>query len=363
MRHLRVIIDGPQFPDSFQRSISDNLKAMGHEVTCVQSNLSRRPGRIRYALRSHLAKAVPALERASWRRLIRTTRAVHPDLVLTDWYTPPEVVRELKDVCTAKVACWYVDSPMNLGRMYLLACPYDAVFTKETSLVAALREKLGLQAHYLPECCNPLAYRRVALSEQDYTKYGCDLAAMGSMHYWRARMLEVFEGYDLKIWGTNCPPWLVSPARQHYTNRYVAGEAKAKALLAAKIVINIIHLAEIDGVNGALFQIAGCGAFQIADWKPSLPKLFEPEREIVTFRTRQELKEKVDYYLAHPEERREIAGRAYVRAQREHTYEKRLGRIFEVLGLATQAGRNQSGSVESLTESRTEKREMSSLGL
>jgi len=64
-----------------------------------------------------------------------------------------------------------------------------------------------------------------------------------------------------------------------------------------------------------------------------VPDLSEPEKEIGTFRTRQELKERVDYYLAHPEERREIADRAYARTHREHTYEMRLQKMFEILGL------------------------------
>ena len=98
-----------------------------------------------------------------------------------------------------------------------------------------------------------------------------------------------------------------------------------------------MHYGEIQGVNCHLFEAADCGAFQIADWKPGLAELFEPEREIVTFRTRDELKEKVDYYLAHAEERREIADRAYRRAHREHTYEIRLRKMFDVLGLASEA--------------------------
>jgi spore maturation protein CgeB len=101
-----------------------------------------------------------------------------------------------------------------------------------------------------------------------------------------------------------------------------------------------MHYGEIEGVNCRLFEVAGCGAFQIADWKPALPDLFEPEHEIVTFHTRRELKEKVDYYLAHPEERQEIAGRAYARAHREHTYEVRLNAMFEILGLVRKSTAN-----------------------
>jgi spore maturation protein CgeB len=149
-------------------------------------------------------------------------------------------------------------------------------------------------------------------------------------------MLECLEGYDLKIWGSNCPPWISSSIKGHYTHHYVAEEEKAKAFRSAKVLVNTMLYSEIEGVNCTLFEAAGCGAFQIADWKPALSGLFEPEREVVTFRTRQELKAKVDYYLAHPEERQEIADRACARAHREHTYEARLEKMFEILGLLSE---------------------------
>jgi spore maturation protein CgeB len=105
---------------------------------------------------------------------------------------------------------------------------------------------------------------------------------------------------------------------------------KAKAFLAAKIVLNTLHYAEIEGVNCRVFETAGCGAFQITDWKPALLDLFEPDREIVTFRTRAELKDKVDYYLQHPDQRERIARAGHIRAHRDHTYAQRLSWIFEL---------------------------------
>ena len=161
-------------------------------------------------------------------------------------------------------------------------------------------------------------------------------AAQGTLHYYRAEMLELFQGYDLKVWG-KVVALAASEIRNHYAHHYLAESEKAKALGAAKIVINTMHYSEIEGVNCTLFEAAGCGAFQIADWKPSLPELFEPEREIVTFRTRQELKDKVDYYLAHPLERQEIASRALARAHREHTYEVRIHKMLDDLGLVAPA--------------------------
>jgi spore maturation protein CgeB len=132
--------------------------------------------------------------------------------------------------------------------------------------------------------------------------------------------------------------WMDSPVRQAYTNVFLAEDMKSAALRSAKIVINTIYLLDVEGVNCTLFETAGCGAFQIADWKPALPELFEPEREVVTFRTRSELKEKVDYYLSHSAEREAIAARAQERAHRDHSYEARLKRMFQILGLQPTPG-------------------------
>jgi spore maturation protein CgeB len=241
------------------------------------------------------------------------------------------VIRQIRLGSNAKVALWHPDSLANLGRQYVLASDLDAWFFKDPYAVEIFRAKLGINAHYLPEACNAAWHRRVELSEADRGKYACDLCTAGNMYYYRSRMLEIFKDYDLKIWGKSYPHWLDSPLRAHYPDVYVAELEKAKAFNAAKIVLNTMHYGEIAGVNCRLFEAAGCGAFQIADWKPALLELFEPEREIVTYSTREELKEKVDYYLAHPEERRQIADRAYVRAHREHTYEVRLRQLLKIV--------------------------------
>jgi spore maturation protein CgeB len=333
---MKILVAGHQFPDSFARNITVTLGRMGHQVTNVRGVRTRHHGgKLANAFWTYLPKAIPSLEKKLYHEVVQKAASARPDLVLVTYGSmPPEVVSDLKRVCGGKIVCWYTDSAAGLNRNYLLASDFDFVFLKEPYLVSVGRDKLGLNALYLPECCNPIWHRPIHPDEQDLRKYGCDLAAQGTLHYYRARMLEAFADYDLKIWGRNCPAWLDSRAKRNYSNRYVAETEKAKALQSAKIIVNTMHFTEFEGVNCTLFEAAGCGAFQIADWKPALPELFEPEREIVTFRTRRELKEKVDYYLAHPVERREIAARACARAHRDHTYEKRLQKMFEVMGLA-----------------------------
>jgi len=336
---MKILAVGPVFADSFAHNVVVTLRAMGHTVICEAGTKRRHHGN-RYinAFWSALFEGFPALEHCYFDRLVRRARKFQPELVLvTHSRVPPQVVAKLKQSCSGKVVCWYTDPIIALYRQYLLAAPYDAVFLKEPFLVRVFREKLGTNAHYLPECCNPMWHKRMSLTEEARARYGCDLAALGSLHYWRATMLKPFAGYDLKIWGRNAPAWVKSDVRDKYTNHFVTCEEKARAFSAAKIVVNTTLYAEIEGVNCTLFEAAGCGAFQIAEWKPVLPQLFEPEREILTYRTGHELKEKVDYYLAHPQEQAEISDRSHARAHREHTYELRLKRIFDILGFTTAA--------------------------
>ena len=326
---MKIVVTGPQFPDSFARNISVTLEQMGHRV--IDASISRayhHQNRLASLFWRYLPLVVPSVEQAAYRKLVRCVARHQPDLVLLTQAVPPEVIDGLHRASAAKVVCWFTDAIVNFYRSYVVAGAYDALFLKEPAIVPVLREKLGLNAFYLPEACNPAWHRPVLIPDTEKSLYACDLASLGSLHYYRARMLEPFLAYDMKIWGNNCPAWLASPTRTRYQRVYVAEQAKAKAVCAAKIVLNTMHYTEIDGVNCTLFEVSGCGGFQIADWKPSLPELYEPESEIVTFKSRAELKDKVDYYLAHPGERAEIAARAARRAHQQHTYAHRLAELL-----------------------------------
>lgn len=272
-----------------------------------------------------LTRAFPAIEAYLSEVLIKKTIEFQPDLVVS--ICPevlPEMIEKTKKETDAIVVFWYTDSVANMGRQYMLAAPYDILFTKEPYMVELFRKKLNINTFYLPDACNPIWHNPVELNDDQSSYYGCDIAIVGNMYYYRALVLEQFTNYQIKIWGPMFCRWLRSPLRSVFTGKYVAREEKAMAFRAAKINLNTLHPSEIYGINARTFEITGCGGFQIAEYRPALKDLFEIDKEIVTFETIGELKEKVAYYMAHDDERKEIAQRAYERAHREHTYEHRL---------------------------------------
>jgi len=329
---VKVFVLGSVYPDSFAKNVVVTLRNMGHTVSYPLTVSMNLRSISRMKLLRIVSYVYPPFEERSQHRAIQQIIDEKPDIVIQAGMQEviPAVWSDMKKRTGAMLVAWFPDCVANFGRQYVFASPFDAYFTKEPYLAEILRNKLCKRAFILPEACNPMWHHRVSLTEAEKKQYGCDLTLAGNMHYYRALILEQLMDFDIKMWGVNCPRWLCSPAVNCYQNHHVAECEKAKAFNAAKIVLNAMHYAEIQGVNCRTFEAAGCGAFQIVDHKPALAGYFKPDEEIVTFQTIPELREKVRYYLDHGRERQEIADRAYRRAHSEHTYEVRLKEMFDI---------------------------------
>lgn len=71
-------------------------------------------------------------------------------------------------------------------------------------------------------------------------------------------------------------------------------------------------------VKGRIAEIALCCGFVLTEYVPGIEEVFEVGREVVTFDSKKEFTEKLDYYLSHDSEREEIAQRGYRRALKDY---------------------------------------------
>jgi len=79
--------------------------------------------------------------------------------------------------------------------------------------------------------------------------------------------------------------------------------------------------------NMRLFEATGMGTCLVTDWKENLGNLFELDREVVAYRSVEELEEKLRWLASAPAERRAIAAAGRARVLREHTYARRAARL------------------------------------
>jgi len=92
-----------------------------------------------------------------------------------------------------------------------------------------------------------------------------------------------------------------------------------------------IDCAENYAGNARLFEATGMGACLLTDWKVNLGDIFEPDVEVVTYRTAEECIEKATYLLEHEKERQAIAAAGQRRILSDHTYAQRALRLNEVI--------------------------------
>lgn len=94
---------------------------------------------------------------------------------------------------------------------------------------------------------------------------------------------------------------------------------------------NHIDISSRTASNMRLFEATGVGTCLITDWKDNLHDLFEPDREVVTYRSPQECVEKVKWLLEHPQERKAIAQAGQTRTLKDHTFDQRAIEIDYII--------------------------------
>ena len=273
--------------------------------------------------------ALPSLDGRSQCRIAEAARQAECEIIINDDFRlMPEVVSRLRRY-GMRVVFWFPDAVSHLSRQLMVLSEYDALFFKEPHIVDRMVSNLGMPAHYLPEACNPRWHKASVAPGTDPF-----LVIAGSMYPYRVRILEklINKGIPLKIYGVGIPKWLgETPARAAYSGLYIRREQKADVFRSAVGVLNTMDPAEVSGVNKRLFESAGCGAAVLSEYRPTLPDLFDIGTEILAFHDFDELLDQATRLLAETGLTRKLGDAATLRAHRDHSYERRLTSILEVL--------------------------------
>jgi len=240
-------------------------------------------------------------------------------------------------------AYWFVENYRLTRYWTQLASGYDWFFTAQRGAFHDELSRVGCEKPtWLPLACHPKRHRRVRLSDKARARFGSDVSFSGYGYYNRREMFRGLTDLDFKIWGSG---WQGS-AVEHLVQRDGASFDEAdfvRIASAAKIHVNLHSAAHVSGIdpegdylNPRVFELAACGAFQLCDRRSDLSSAFCAPSEIVTFDDIGTLRDAIDYYLVHHDERRDIAERARRRARSEHTYRARMQSVLsQTLGTPT----------------------------
>jgi hypothetical protein len=258
---------------------------------------------------------------------IAQIKAAKPDVLYCQdlSFFPAEVLHELKQhvrLVVGQIACPLPPESFLKG--------YDLILTSFPHFVYRLRE-LGVASEYF----------RIGFDERVLSLLGkvgkdIDFSFVGGISRHHGGAIPLLEyltkSTTMRVFGYGADSLpLSSPIRQRHGGE-VWGLDMYRALARSQITLNRhINVAENNANNMRLYEATGVGSMLLTDRKDNLDKLFDIDREVIAYSSKEEAAEMVYYYLDHPDEMAMVAKAGQARTLREHTYGQRMQELVPIL--------------------------------
>lgn len=170
-----------------------------------------------------------------------------------------------------------------------------------------------------------------------------DVTFIGTPMGDRAEFIKhLFEnGIKLRIYGAG---WEKYPELKEIYGGKLPQSEMTKVINQSKINLSFTkNYAGKPGFKARVFEICACRAFVLSEYFEGYLEFLKDKKEINMFQTKEELLEKVKYFLKNEKEREAISDRAYKKVIENYAQQKEFRRIFEEI-----IKRERKGKVKSL---------------
>ncbi len=150
----------------------------------------------------------------------------------------------------------------------------------------------------------------------------------------RRYFLEAARPFGLTIFGADdwAMPEFAGALTNDYAGRRIDYHTELPRLYAsAKINLNLFHTQCMNGLNPRVYDVLACGGFLLTQYNPGVEDEFAIGRDLDVFHTRDEMVEKIAYYLDRPDERAQIAQSGQVCALAKYGYRVRIQALLNAL--------------------------------
>ena len=277
--------------------------------------------------------------------LLEAVRLSEPRMLLyiKDYGLRPEWLLEIKKKGILLVQ-WYID-PVIPEWLPPFVRASDIFFTMSEGLVDEFRRLGAKNVFWLTQAFEPSFFEIKGITKEDEKYFSAEVSFVGNLgskeQYLsrRGSLAKVIDsGVKLKWWGPKIPrklstiPLLIGKIGRAYGGKFVWGEEYAKVARLSKIFLAFDSMPHIrKSMSARMYTAAGCGAFYMCRHVDGIEAVLEPGREIVTFRSDDEMIDMIRYYLENDELRIKIAEAGQRRVLKNHTYEKRIKQMIEIV--------------------------------
>jgi len=228
-----------------------------------------------------------------------------------------EIWKKISAIPEIKTAIFYYDDDWRHGETRQLEQNFNAILSTWPGAQTARPDYTG-QVIITQFGINPDYHRDLHLARD------IDVSFIGQKYGNRERYISYLmnKGIHVEVFG-----WGWEKSRR--LNMFEMVEI----LNRSKITINFSEQGKgaYLTIKGRVFEATACGACLLTQSSAGIERYFTPDKEIICFRTEEELHERVLYLLKNDAIRKEIAVAGQERTLKEHTNEKRLQMILDRL--------------------------------
>lgn len=304
-----------------------SLKKMGHEV-----ELFDYMGELRTSGNVGMNK-----------KLLARVCDWQPAVTIFSLYTDqldPEIVNELRS--HTKTFCFFHDDTWRVEYSRYWARQFDYFSTPDLYGEIKYRE-IGLpNAIYFPFGCNEQIFRKLDVPK----KY--DVSFVGGWHPYREWLIKRIRkaGISVEVVGHR---WLKGEIDQEgmvqlfnesrinlNLSNSASWDVRYLSSSASALINRLRSKKNNEQMKARIFEVSGCGAFQLSYYVEGLAKCYDIDREIGVYADMDDLVDKIRFYLGHEVLRESIAAAAYKRTLEEHTFACRFQAVFQRMGLTNE---------------------------
>ncbi len=145
----------------------------------------------------------------------------------------------------------------------------------------------------------------------------------------RLAALKALRDSPLAVFGPD--DWLEHIPSEIFYGPVEHGPEAARVFRSSGVNLSLTTFQQETALNQRYFDVPLCGGFLLSEWQDAVADHFDPESEVATFTSIEELQDKSRYYLRHPAARDRIVEKARRRVESEHLIEHRITTILDTV--------------------------------
>lgn len=320
---MKILYVGQLFDGSTALHRLNGLRESGCEVECIDTTLpfryAKRPTAIKRLAKFFFYRTDALID---WKnvghKMLAAAKTQKFDILWIDkgLGIRPEILRRFTDLSPRTRLVNYspddMNNPANQSSRYLSSMSYyELHVTTKTYNLKELKDLGANDVFFVGKAFEPTIHYPILLTPEEREKLSSDVMFVGSVESERFVSLRLLaqRGFSLGLHGGGIEWMQLASEYQNVsaTTGFVASKDYSRLLCASKISLGFLRKQNRDRQTARSIEIPATGTFMLAERTDEHLELFEEGKEAEFFSSDEELIEKVEYYLAHDDERETIA--------------------------------------------------------